>query len=166
MTVKYERSSYVLSEEIGYVEICVISSSPGIQSQFFINVTTTEPMTGTLHCRDGIIAIYEYGNKYIYIYVFFTDSISFIQSAQSLSFAVDTLNTSDRQCYTISINFDMDDYCEHYSNCSNLLQSHLTKYNDSDHVVLINNTDEVLIKENNDTCGKMPLRRSDVFALT
>ena len=62
----------------------------------------------------------------------------------------------------------MDDYCEHYSNCTNILQSHLTKYNDSDHVVLINNAVEVLIKENNDTCGKMLLPRSiisDVFAI-
>ena len=44
LRVGYEQSSYSLHEEIGYVEVCVVSSSPGIQWQFVINVsTTTDP---------------------------------------------------------------------------------------------------------------------------
>ena len=41
--VGYEQIIYTLPEEIGYVEVCVMSSSPGKQWQFVINITTTDP---------------------------------------------------------------------------------------------------------------------------
>ena len=64
--------------------------------------------------------------------------------------------SSETQCYNISVDFDMDDYCEQYFNCNNTLQSQLTKFNDSDHVMLINDMVEVFIKERDDKCGKIP----------
>ena len=61
----------------------------------------------------------------------------------------------DEQCFNISINFD--NYCEHYSSYTNELWLQLRKQNDNDKVTLINKTVEVLIKEEQDTCGKMPV---------
>ena len=43
--VGFGQSSSTLLEAIGYVEICVISSSPGIHLQFVINITTTESVS-------------------------------------------------------------------------------------------------------------------------
>ena len=43
--VGFGQTSYTLHEDIGYVEICVISTSPGIQRQFAIDVTTTESVS-------------------------------------------------------------------------------------------------------------------------
>ena len=65
------------------------------------------------------------------------------------------IGSSDTQCYNISVDFDMDDYCEQYISCNNTLQSQLTNYNENDHVVLINDTVEVFIKEQAGKCGKM-----------
>ena len=47
----------------------------------------------------------------------------------------------------------MDDYCEQYFSCNNTLQSQLTKFNDSDHVVLTNDMVEVFIEEWVGKCG-------------
>ena len=65
------------------------------------------------------------------------------------------IGSSDTQCYNISVDFDIDDYCEQYFSCNNTLQSQLTNYNENDHVVLINDTVEVFIKEQARKCGKM-----------
>ena len=64
------------------------------------------------------------------------------------------MNMLDKKCFNITIDFYMDHYCEHYSNCTNELWLQLEKHNDSDMVVLINKTVKVLIKDN---CGKMPV---------
>ena len=54
-----------------------------------------------------------------------TDSMDlFQQSSNSLHFS----NASFKMCYDISFNFDMDDICEHFANCSTIkLESSLTK---------------------------------------
>ena len=72
---------------------------------------------------------------------------------QSLDFIS---GSSETQCYNISVDFDMDEYCEHYFSCNNTLQSQLTKIKDSDHIILINDIVEVFIKEQAGKCGKMP----------
>ena len=51
----------------------------------------------------------------------------------------------------------MNDYCEQYSRCNNTLLSQLTKFNDDDHVILVNDTIEVFIEEQVGKCGKIPL---------
>ena len=75
------------------------------------------------------------------------------QSMQSLSFVS---GFSETQCYNISVDFGMDDYCEQYSSCNNTLLSQLSKFNDDDHVMLVNDTTKVFIKEQVGKCGKMP----------
>jgi hypothetical protein len=115
--VGFGQTSYTLHEDTGYVEICVISSSPGILSQFVINVITTESLSYTT---------------------------AFDQSVQSLDFVI---GSSDTQCYNISVDFDIDDYCEQYISCNNTLQSQLTKVNENDHVIISKDTVEVIIKE-------------------
>ena len=49
----------------------------------------------------------------------------------------------------------MENYCEEYSSCNNVLQSLLTKFNSNDHVVLPNETVEalIIIKEQAGKCG-------------
>ena len=81
------------------------------------------------------------------------DTTAFVQSVQGLNFIN---GSSESQCYNISIDFDVDDYCEQYSSCNNTLLSRLTKFNDNDHVILVNDTAEILIKEQVGKCGKMP----------
>ena len=85
--------------------------------------------------------------------IFFADTTAFDQSVWSLNFIN---GSSDTQCYNITVDFDMDNYCEQYFSCNNTLQSQLTTFNASDHVILINDMVEVFIKEQAGKCGKMP----------
>ena len=78
---------------------------------------------------------------------------AFDQSVQSLIFIN---GSSEIQCYNISVDFGMDDYCEQYSSCNTTLLSQLTKFNDDDHVILVKNTTKVFIEEQVGKCGKMP----------
>ena len=50
MRVGYKQVIHTLPEEIGYVEVCVVSSSPGVPWQFVINVTTTNPKSSEFLC--------------------------------------------------------------------------------------------------------------------
>ena len=77
------------------------------------------------------------------------DSTAFTQSVSSLEFVVNSANLSDTQCYNISVDFDVDDICDHSSDCSDIvLLSYLTKTNNNDYVSLIVGRDstEVSIK--------------------
>ena len=79
-----------------------------------------------------------------------TDTTEFDQSVQNLDFVNDF---SDVQCYNISIDFDIEKYCDEYSSCNNVLQTRLTKLNKNDHVVLLNDMVKVFIKEQAGKCG-------------
>jgi hypothetical protein len=55
--VGFGQTSYTLHEDTGYVEICVISSSPGIQWQFVINVSTTESLSCEFLCLNVFFSV-------------------------------------------------------------------------------------------------------------
>ena len=99
------------------------------------------------HFIRKITKVYTLCESYIFI-----DTTTFDDSAQRLNFIN---GSSETQCYNISVDFDMDDYCEQYSSCNNTLMSQLTKFNYDDHVILVNGMVEVYIKEQVGKCGKM-----------
>ena len=96
----------------------------------------------------NLFKVYKLCDSYLFI-----DTTAFDQSVQSLNFVS---GSSETQCYNISVDFDMDDYCEQYSSCNNTLLSRLMKSNDDNHFMLVIDTAEVLIKEQVGKCGKIP----------
>ena len=91
-------------------------------------------------------------NTSYYLLSISTDATAFDQSVPSLDFVI---GSSDTQCYNISIDFDMDDYCEQFISCNTTLQSQLTKVNENDHVIITKETVEVIINEWAGKCCKI-----------
>jgi hypothetical protein len=120
--VRYNQTSYTVSEDKENAMICVKSTSPGIDENLSINITTESPANIASHIT---------------------------QSHENLSFSVNSTNPQLVECYTVSVDFQASSICEAYSSCSPVyLQSHLVKENVSDRVRLDEGTStaEVLVE--------------------
>jgi hypothetical protein len=86
VSVWYERTSYTISQQNDNVTICVISTSPGIEEMFTIDITNNRTANSNL----------------------------IEQSTYSLDFVVNESNSNATECYTISVDFDATDICEYF----------------------------------------------------
>ena len=138
----YDETSFTLSQEQQSVNICVTATSPGIKTDFSINITTATNASSEIYSNGWFPCIHV-----IWVYSLPADSTDIHQSAISLEFVVNATHLSMTQCYTFSVDFDSEEICEYYTKCEDArFRSHLLKANESDYVTIERSSVEIVAK--------------------
>ena len=130
----YGESSYTLSEDHGYAEVCVEAMSLGTPEQFYIYASTTE---------NTVFIQYVFNVNNCVFLTDFSALISFTSSV--LGFSVTNTSQYDIQCYNISADFSISNLCDY---CDAVIELQLTRANQSDRVTILNgsSTAEIVVE--------------------
>ena len=138
MTVQFEKTSYrLLPQFSNSVEICVKSTSKGTSEEFVIHAETNSTIS-------EVLTISRFSNEIIYR----ADSTYLSQSPSRLYFVVDSENTTETQCYNISVDFQAEGICDLFGqSCGSVnLWTHLSKSNKTDPVSITRNSAQVVVE--------------------
>ena len=137
MRVEFEETSLTVSESQESVEICVNSTSPGIEEEFAVNIISDiEGCTLSIFiCQ--IITFNYYG-------IGFT---GFFRSFHQFEIVVNSSSLSDFQCYNQSYGFTSGDICTYFTERNDVhIMLTLTPADRNSLVVLTKDSLEIVIK--------------------
>ena len=128
MRVGFEEPSVVsLSENYKSVEVCVNSTSPGIEEQFFINITSHNAKKCT----------FEIFNAFKMPTRFYPHAVLMARIPGRLYFEVNQTNLTDIQCFDLSVDFTSSALCQYFPNCTKSKFSlSLGEHNESNRVFI------------------------------
>ena len=130
MRVGYEETSLTVSESQESVEICVNSTSPGIEENFTVNITFDNK--GMLH------------SVLFFNQIVFT---GFFQSFHQFEIVINSSSLSDFQCYNQSYDFTSSDICSYFTECNDIdMMLTLARADENSLVVLTKNSVEMVVK--------------------
>ena len=140
MRVGFEETSLTVSESQESVEICVNSTSPGIEEKFTVNITSD---------NEGMLY-----SAFIYCQIVF---VGIFQNVHQFEIVINSSSLSDFQCYNQSYDFASSDICSYFRECKDMpLILSLTLADGNRLVLLTKDSLEIVVKVPFQCCSVAP----------
>ena len=111
--VGYEKTAYTISNEKGYVQVCVSSTLVGIEETFSIKVASDDSSLGEYSIMCFSIACFHF------IFNFTVNSGILINVNRMFNIFVNNSIHNDRKCFNISADYNVRHLCSFFADCIN-----------------------------------------------